>query len=66
MHITGLLKDQNGTIYYKVKNSWGNNSNRIGNDGYIYMSEAYFKLKTISVMVHKEAIPKTIRKNLKL
>ena len=29
MHITGMLKDQNGTTYYKVKNSWGKNSDRV-------------------------------------
>ena len=58
MHITGMLKDQNGTTYYKVKNSWGKNSDRVANDGYIYMSEAYFKLKTISIMIHKDALPK--------
>jgi len=56
MHIVGLVKDQNGTEYYKVKNSWGGNSDRIGNDGYVYMSKAFFKLKTISVMVHKDAL----------
>ncbi|SNR58713.1 bleomycin hydrolase [Lutibacter agarilyticus] len=56
MHIVGLVKDQNGTEYYKVKNSWGTNSNRIGNNGYVYMSKAFFKLKTISVMVHKDAV----------
>ena len=61
MHIIGLVKDQNGTEYYKVKNSWGTNSNRIGNDGYIYMSKAFFKLKTISVMVHKDALSKNLK-----
>jgi len=60
MHITGMLKDQNGTTYYKVKNSWGKNSNRVTNDGYIYMSEAYFRLKTISIMLHKDVVPKTL------
>ena len=45
MHIIGMLKDQNGTFYYKVKNSWGKNSERVNNGGYIYMSEAYFRLK---------------------
>ncbi|PIA77772.1 aminopeptidase [Gaetbulibacter sp. 4G1] len=60
MHITGMLKDQNGTIYYKVKNSWGKNSDRVANNGYIYMSEAYFRLKTISIMVHKDIIPTEI------
>ena len=66
MHITGKLKDQNGTVYYKVKNSWGTDANRVANNGYIYMSEAYLKLKTISIMVHKDAIPKNIKSKLDL
>lgn len=66
MHITGMLKDQNGTVYYKVKNSWGTDSSRVTNDGYVYMSEAYMRLKTISIMVHKDAIPKDIKSKLKL
>ncbi|OUS00832.1 aminopeptidase [Flavobacteriales bacterium 33_180_T64] len=64
MHITGMLKDQNGTNYYKVKNSWGKTG--LGNDGYIYMSEAYFKLKTISIMIHKDALPNAIKTKLLL
>mgnify|MGYP001093812627 CR=1 FL=1 len=56
MHIVGMVKDQKGNEYYKVKNSWGSTGNRIGNGGYVYMSKAFFKLKTISVMVHKDAI----------
>jgi len=66
MHITGILKDQNGTTYYKVKNSWGKDSSRVANDGYVYMSEAYFKLKTISVMIHKDAMPKALRNKLNI
>jgi bleomycin hydrolase len=66
MHITGILKDQNGTTYYKVKNSWGTNPNRVTNGGYIYMSESYMKLKTISVMIHKDALPKNISSKLNL
>lgn len=54
MHIVGKMKDQKGTIYYKVKNSWG--TENAGNNGYIYMSVAYVKLKAISVMVHKNAL----------
>ncbi|MDO5980359.1 C1 family peptidase [Flavivirga spongiicola] len=65
MHITGLLKDQNGTTYYKVKNSWGTNPKRVSNGGYIYMSEAYLKLKTISIMLNKKALPKKILKILR-
>ncbi len=66
MHITGMLKDQNGTVYYKVKNSWGTDSSRVANDGFVYMSEAYMKLKTISIMVHKDAVPKNLKNKLKL
>jgi len=62
MHITGMLKDQNGTTYYKVKNSWGKNGER--KDGYIYMSEAYFKLKMISILIHKDAVPNALKTKL--
>ncbi len=53
MHITGKVKDQKGNVYYKVKNSWGTKS---GKDGFVYMSVPYLKLKTISVLVHKDAL----------
>ncbi|WP_242204493.1 C1 family peptidase [Aestuariivivens insulae] len=61
MHITGIVKDQKGNTYYKVKNSWGSNSSRVSNGGYIYMSEAYFMLKTISIMVHKDILPSELQ-----
>lgn len=61
MHITGKAKDQNGTMYYMMKNSWGT-----GNlyNGYQYVSKPYFQMKTISIMVHKDALPKEIKKKL--
>lgn len=59
MIIVGIAKDQNGTTYYKVKNSWGVNSKY---DGYFYASETYVKYKTISIGVHNDAIPKDIAK----
>ena len=65
MHITGKAKDQNGIIYYKVKNSWGTNPNRTKYDGYVYMSAAYVKLKTISILLHKDAFLKESKKNLR-
>lgn len=61
MHITGIYKDQKGNKYYKVKNSWGTH---VGNDGFIYISESYMQLKSISIMIHKNAIPKKLRKKL--
>lgn len=63
MHLIGLAKDQNGTIYYKVKNSWGN-YNKL--KGYFYASQPYLRYKTTAVMVNKAAIPEVIRKKLKL
>lgn len=66
MHITGLVQDQNGKEYYKVKNSWGSTGERIGNSGYIYMSKAFFKSKTISVLVHKDALTETLKNQFQI
>lgn len=63
MHIIGTAKDQNNTKYYIVKNSW--NTDNVYN-GYLYASEAFVKYKTLSLMIHKDAIPKDIRKKLNL
>ncbi|HRG17794.1 MAG TPA: C1 family peptidase [Flavobacterium lutivivi] len=61
MHIVGKAKDQKGNIYYKVKNSWGIKS---GRDGFIYMSIPYMRLKSISVMLHKDGLLKKTKTNL--
>ena len=53
MHITGRAYDQEGTKYYIVKNSWGTNNPY---KGYLYVSEAYVRLKTMSILVHKNAL----------
>jgi len=63
MHIVGMYKDQNGTDYFLVKNSWGTTNYR---KGYLYVSEAYFRYKTINIFVHKEAIWKDLESNLGL
>lgn len=64
MHITGVLKDQNGTKYYKVKNSWGTDASRNANGGYVYFSESYMRLKAISITVHKDAVKKKTMEQL--
>jgi bleomycin hydrolase len=61
MHIIGTAKDQNGTVYYKVKNSWGPYNSY---DGYFYASGPYVQYKTTAIMVHKDAVPQDIRKKL--
>jgi len=63
MLIVGTAKDQAGNIYYKVKNSWGDYNDY---HGYFYASKPYVSYKTTSIMVHKDAIPKNIRKKLNL
>lgn len=62
MHVTGRVKDQNGTKYYITKNSWGTGRNKFG--GYLNMSESYVKAKVIFIMVHKDAVPQNIRTKL--
>ena len=64
MHLTGIVKDQNGTRYYKTKNSWGTERNSFG--GYLNMSESYVRAKTLFIMVHKNAIPPEIKSKLGL
>jgi len=64
MHLTGIVKDKEGKIYYKTKNSWAASSNSYG--GYLYMSESYVQLKTVAIMVHKNAIPAAIAAKLGL
>lgn len=62
MHIVGMVKDQNNTPYYVVKNSWGKDNNEC--DGYFYASESYVLYKTTSIMLHKKALPPAIAKKL--
>ncbi|MDP4210688.1 MAG: C1 family peptidase [Bacteroidota bacterium] len=63
MQIIGTAKDQNNTKYYYVRNSWGTDNPY---NGYIYASEAYVRLKTMSVMVNKHALPLYIQTKLKI
>jgi bleomycin hydrolase len=61
MHLTGIAHDQNGNKYYIVKNSWGVNNPY---SGYIYVSEAYVRLRTTVIFLNKNAISETLRKKL--
>ena len=53
MHLVGISRDTEGNKYYVVKNSWG----EIGkHKGFIHLSEAFVRLKTVAVIVHKDAV----------
>lgn len=61
MLITGIAVDQNGTKFYKVKNSW--DTNQIY-DGYFFASVPFVAYKTMAITVHKDMIPKDLKKKL--
>ena len=63
MHIIGFNVDRKGRYFFLVKNSWGTSNYP---EGYLYVSEAYFKLKTINIYLHKEAIQDQLRAKIGL
>jgi bleomycin hydrolase len=61
MHIVGLEKSPSGKKFFLVKNSWGD----IGPfKGYIHVSEAYFAINTITLVLPKAALPEAIKRKL--
>ena len=63
MHIIGLEKARNGNVFFRVKNSWGDVGPR---HGYINVSEGYFAINTISLVIPKAAINKKLLEKLKI
>ena len=61
MLIYGKATDQMGNEYYMVKNSWGEYGPY---KGMFYASKAFVRYKTMNIVVHKDAIPKDIKKKL--
>lgn len=61
MLIYGTAKDQLGNEYYMVKNSWGDQG---AYHGMFFCSKAYFRYKTITILIHKDALSKEMKKKL--
>jgi bleomycin hydrolase len=55
MQIVGKATDVYKKKYYIVKNSWGTQYTPF--NGLLYLSEAYFQYKTLTILVNKNALP---------
>lgn len=62
MHIVGLSYDKFGKPWYYIKNSWGTYNNIL--NGFLFMSEDYFKIKTGAIIVNRNIIPPAIKKKM--
>jgi bleomycin hydrolase len=61
MHLVGIKKTDNGKKFFYVKNSWGN----IGPlKGFINVSETYFGINTITIVLPKAALSSDLRTKL--
>lgn len=63
MHLVGIAQDQLGHRYYMEKNSWGETGKF---KGFSYVSVPFMKMRTMSIMVHKDGIPPEIAKKIGL
>jgi aminopeptidase C len=61
MHAFGIAKDQFGNKYLMIKNSWGESGKY---KGIWYMSDAFCRGKVLDITLHKDALPKELRKKL--
>jgi bleomycin hydrolase len=63
MHLTGIAKDQFGNTFYMEKNSWGEGGKY---KGYSYLSVPFMRMRTMSIMLHKDGVPPAIAKKIGL
>ena len=61
MHAFGIAVDQNGNKYLMIKNSWGITG---AYEGIWYLSDSFTRAKCIDFMVHKDGLPKELKKKL--
>lgn len=61
MHLVGMTTSPGGKTFFKVKNSWGD----VGPfKGYIEVSESYFALNTVSLVLPKAALSAALKAKL--
>jgi bleomycin hydrolase len=61
MHLVGIEKSPGGKNFFLVKNSWGT----IGPyKGLIHVSETYFAINTVSLVVPKDALDGKLKAKL--
>jgi aminopeptidase C len=63
MQIYGIAEDQQGNTFYMVKNSWGDTGPY---NGLWYASDPFVRYKTMSIVLHKDALPVSISTKLGL
>ncbi|TSA35246.1 MAG: aminopeptidase [Porphyromonadaceae bacterium] len=63
MHLTGIAQDQFGNKFYLEKNSWGEGGK---NKGYSYISVPFMRMRTMSVMLHKDGVSPQIANKIGL
>jgi bleomycin hydrolase len=63
MHLTGIAEDQFGNKYYLEKNSWGEGGKY---KGYSYLSVPFMRMRTMTIMLHKDGVPPSIAKKIGL
>lgn len=64
LHLVGSGRDADNKKWYYLKNSWGTWLSKYR--GYLYMEENFFKLKTVILMVNKQALPQQLKEKLHL
>jgi len=62
MHIIGMAEDSTGRIWYMAKNSWGTQGTKF--NGYLFVSVPYFRAKTLTVLMAREALPDELQRKL--
>ena len=61
MHIVGIETSDDGRTFFLVKNSWGT---ELGDKGYWHMSEAFFTMNLINIIIPRSAVSESLLKKL--